>query len=139
MTEFHFEDPDLKNSTLEIGFPSCAIEKDNFTGSRGKRIPVENKEPFQTQVRKQREHLRCRCSTVLVAKGPYFLVPRVKYDLIFGTYSELYKTLFSLQLIQYLQQSTNYKKYIFMRKKSFFHTITVIFYVFSSLLPSVIS
>ena len=66
MTEFHFEDPDLKrdlkNSTLEIGFPSCAIEKDNFTGSQGKEIRTENTESFQAEVRKQRAHLRCRCS-----------------------------------------------------------------------------
>ena len=32
MTEFHFEDPDLKNSTLEKGFPSCAIEKKQLHG-----------------------------------------------------------------------------------------------------------
>ena len=47
MTEFHFEDPDLKNSTLEIGFPSCAIEKDNLTGSQGRQIRIENKESFK--------------------------------------------------------------------------------------------
>ena len=60
--EFHFKDPDLKNSTLEIGFPSCAIEKDNFTDSQGKQIRTENKESFQAEVRKQRANLRCRCN-----------------------------------------------------------------------------
>ena len=43
MTEFHFEDPDLKNSTLETGFPSCAIEKDNFTDSQGKQIRTKKR------------------------------------------------------------------------------------------------
>ena len=56
MTEYHFEDPDLKNSTLEIGLPSCAIEKDNFTDSQGKQIRTENKESFQAEIRKQRAH-----------------------------------------------------------------------------------
>ena len=59
MTEFHFEDPDLKNSTLEIGFPSCAIEKDNFTDSPGKQIRTENKESRKSETK---AHLRCRCS-----------------------------------------------------------------------------
>ena len=59
---FHFEDPGLKNGTLEIGFPICAIEKDNFTDSQGKQIRTENKESFQAEVRKQRAHLRSRCS-----------------------------------------------------------------------------
>ena len=73
MTEFHFEDPDLKNSTLEIGFSSCAIEKVNFTDSQGKRIRTENKESFQAEVRKQR-HIRVVVAVaVLVAKGPLYL------------------------------------------------------------------
>ena len=46
MTEFHFEDLDLKNSTLEIRFPRSAIEKNNFTDSQGKQIRTENKESF---------------------------------------------------------------------------------------------
>ena len=62
MSEFHFEDPDLKNSTLEIGFPSCAIEKDNFIDTQGKQIRTENKKSFQSEVQKQREHLCCRYS-----------------------------------------------------------------------------
>ena len=64
MTEFHFEDPDLNlSSTLEIGFPSCAIEKDNFfTYSQGKQIRTENKESIQAEVRKQKAYLCCRCS-----------------------------------------------------------------------------
>ena len=47
MSEVHFEDPDLKNSTVERGFPSCAIEKDNFIDSQGKKICMENKESFK--------------------------------------------------------------------------------------------
>ena len=43
MNEFHFEDPDLKNSTLEIGFLSCAIEEDNLIDSQEKQIRTENK------------------------------------------------------------------------------------------------
>ena len=62
MSEFHFEDPDLKISTLEVGFPSCAIERDNFIDSQGKKIRTENKESFQAEARKQRVHLRYRCS-----------------------------------------------------------------------------
>ena len=51
--EFHSEDPDLKNSKLEIGLPSCTIAKDNFTDSQGKRIRMKSKKPFQIEVRKQ--------------------------------------------------------------------------------------
>ena len=47
MTEFHFEDLDLKDSTLEMGFPSCAIEKDNFTDSQGKQIRTEKNSLFK--------------------------------------------------------------------------------------------
>ena len=46
MSEFHFEDRDLRDSTLEIGFPSCSIEKDNFLDSQGKQIRTENKGSF---------------------------------------------------------------------------------------------
>ena len=52
MNEFHFEDPDLKNSTLEIGFPNCPIENDNFTDSEGKQMRTENKEFCQAEVGK---------------------------------------------------------------------------------------
>ena len=62
MSEFHFVDPELKNSTLEAGFPSCAIEKDNILDSQGKQIRTESREPFQAEVRKQLAHLRCGCS-----------------------------------------------------------------------------
>ena len=50
MAEFHFVDPDLKTSELEIRLPSCPITKDNFTDSQGKQTRVENKEPFQAEV-----------------------------------------------------------------------------------------
>ena len=46
MNEFHCEDPDLKNSSLEMGFPSCAIEKDNFIDSQGKQIRTEGISDF---------------------------------------------------------------------------------------------
>ena len=56
MNEFHFEDPDLKN-TLEIGFPSCAVEKDKLIDSQRKQIRTEEEHRlFQGEVRKQRAH-----------------------------------------------------------------------------------
>ena len=61
MSESHFENPDLKNIMLEIGFPRCAVEKDSFIESRGKQIRMENKESFQAEARKQQAHLCCRC------------------------------------------------------------------------------
>ena len=61
MTEFHFEDPDLKNSTLEIGFPNCAIEKDNFTDSQGKHFERKTKS-LSSQSSETKAHLRCRCN-----------------------------------------------------------------------------
>ena len=70
MTEFHFEDPDLKSSTLEIGFSSCVVEKDNLTDSQGKQIRTESKESFQAKVRKQRDICIVVAVAVLVAKGP---------------------------------------------------------------------
>ena len=69
MTDFHFEDPDLKNRMLEIGFPSCEIGKKNFTDSL-KQIRTENKESFQAEVRKQRHICVVVAVAVLVAKGP---------------------------------------------------------------------
>ena len=69
MSEFHFEDPDLKNSMFEVGFPSCAVEKDNFIDSKGKQIRTENKESFQDEVRKQRAICVGVAVAVLVAKG----------------------------------------------------------------------
>ena len=62
MSEFHLEDLDVNNSTLEIGFPSFATEKDNFIDSQGRQIHAENKKYFQAEVRKQRALLRYRCS-----------------------------------------------------------------------------
>ena len=70
MTEFHFEDPDLKKSTLEIGFPSCAIEKDNFTDPRGKQIRTENKELFEPKFGNKGHICVVVAVAVLVAKGP---------------------------------------------------------------------
>ena len=71
MTEFRFEDPDLMNSTLEIGFPSCAIEKDNFTDSQGKQIRTENKESVQAEVRNKGSICVVVGVPILVAKAPY--------------------------------------------------------------------
>ena len=79
MSEFRLEDPDLKNSTLETGLPSCAIVKDNFTESQGKQIRMENKESFQAEVRKQREHLYCRFSRRLDCLRSLFMSVTVKY------------------------------------------------------------
>ena len=57
MSGFHFEDPDLKSSTLEIRFQSSAIEKDNFIDAQGKHIRSQGKQGVLV--------------SVLVAKGPY--------------------------------------------------------------------
>ena len=57
MTEFHVEDPDLTNIIRTSKLCNC-----NFTDSQGKRIRMEKKEYFHIEIRKQREHLRCRCS-----------------------------------------------------------------------------
>ena len=57
MSEFHFEDPELKNSMVEIGFLKCAIEKDDFIHSQGWQLRTENNESFQAEVRKKRAHL----------------------------------------------------------------------------------
>ena len=70
MIEFHFEDPDMKNSTLEIGFSSCAIEKDNFTDSQGKQIRTENKESFQPKFGNKGHICVVVAVAVLHAKGP---------------------------------------------------------------------
>ena len=63
MTDFHFEDPDPKNSTLEIGFLSCAVEKDNFIDSQGKQIRTENKGHICVAV----------AVAVLVTEGSHYL------------------------------------------------------------------
>ena len=47
MNEFHFEDLDLKNSTLEAGFPSCATEKDNFIDSQGRKFARKTRSLFK--------------------------------------------------------------------------------------------
>ena len=61
----------MKNSTLEIGFPSCAIEKDNFTDSREANSNGKQR-VFSSRSSETKAHLRCRCVVVavLVAKGP---------------------------------------------------------------------
>ena len=73
MTEFHYEDPDLKNSTLEIGFPSCAIEKDD---SQGKQNRTENKESFKPKFGNKGHICVVVAVAVLLAKGPYSYVDR---------------------------------------------------------------
>ena len=70
MNEFHFEDPDLKSSTLELGFPSCAIEKDNLIDSQRKQIRTESKESF-LKFRNNGHTSVAVAVTVLVAKGPH--------------------------------------------------------------------
>ena len=71
MNEFHSEDADLKNNTLEIGFPSCAIEKDNFIDSQRKQIRTENKESFQPKFGDKGHICVAVAVAVLVAKGLY--------------------------------------------------------------------
>ena len=71
MAKFHFEDPDLKNSMLEIGFPSFADERDNFIDSKRNQIRTENKESFKPKFRSKGHICLSVVITVLVAKGPY--------------------------------------------------------------------
>ena len=49
MNQFHYEDPDLIDSTLEIGFPSCAIEKDNFMDSQGSKFERKTRSLFKSK------------------------------------------------------------------------------------------
>ena len=69
MNDFHFEDPDLKSSTIEIEFSSCLIEKDNFIDSQWRQSPTENKESFQAEVRKHWQICAANAVAVLFAKG----------------------------------------------------------------------
>ena len=71
MAEFHLQDPDLKNSTLEIGFQSCAIEKGNFTDSQGKQIlERKTKSLFKPKFGNKGHICVVVAVAVLVAKGP---------------------------------------------------------------------
>ena len=73
MTEFHFESPDLKSSTLEIGFPSCAIEKENFTDSlKGGKFERKTKSLFKPKFGNKGRICVVVAVAVLVAKGPYW-------------------------------------------------------------------
>ena len=74
MSEFHFEYPDLKNSTLEKGFPSCPIEKNNFIDSQGKQIRTESKESFKQKFGNNGYICVVVEVAVLLAKGPYYML-----------------------------------------------------------------
>ena len=67
MNELHFRYPDLQNSTLEIGFLSCAMEKDYFIDSQRKQIRTENKESFKQTFEKPWAHCVAVAVAVLVA------------------------------------------------------------------------
>ena len=73
MSEFHFEDPDLKNSTLEIGFLSCAIEKDNFIDSqlKGRKFERKTRSLFKLKFGNKGHICVVVAVAVLLAKGPY--------------------------------------------------------------------
>ena len=69
MSQFHYEDPDLKDSTLEIGFPSCAIEKDNFIDSQGSKFERKTRSLFKPKF--GNNGLICvAVVAILVATGP---------------------------------------------------------------------
>ena len=70
MTEFHFEDPDLKSSTLEIGFPSCAIEKTTSHTLKGSKFERTTKSLFKQKFGNKGHICVVVAVTVLVAKGP---------------------------------------------------------------------
>ena len=74
MSEFRFEDPDLKNSTLEIGFLSCAVEKDNFIGSQGSKFARKTKSLFKPKFGNNGHICVAVAVAVLVAKGPYLFL-----------------------------------------------------------------
>ena len=46
-----------------MGFPSCESEKDNFKVSQGRKLRTKNKESFESNVLKQKQH----CIAVTVA------------------------------------------------------------------------
>ena len=72
MRELHFKDPDLRNSTLDIGFPCCGIEKDNFIDSQGKQICMENKkESCQAKAETMGTFVLLLQSLSLLLKVPY--------------------------------------------------------------------
>ena len=71
MNQFHYEDPDLKNSTLEIGFQSCAIEKEILIDSQGKQIRTDNEEFSSRSSETNGTFVLPLQSPSLVAKGLY--------------------------------------------------------------------
>ena len=72
MSEFRFEDPDLMNSMLEIGFSSCAIEKDNFTDSlKGSKFDRKARSLFKPKFGNKGHICVVVAVAVLAAKGPY--------------------------------------------------------------------
>ena len=52
---------------LEIGFPSCEIEKDNVRDSQQKQIQTENKESFESKVLKLKQHCVAVAFAVVVS------------------------------------------------------------------------
>ena len=72
MTEFHVEDPDLKNSTLEWDFQVVRLKR-TTSDSQGKRIRTETKNLFKPKFG-NKGHIRVVVAVaVLGAKGPYWL------------------------------------------------------------------
>lgn len=53
MNEFHFESLDLRTS--EMGFPSRAIEMDNFMVSKGRHIHTRNGECIEEEILKPKQ------------------------------------------------------------------------------------
>ena len=70
MSQFHFEDPNLKNRTLEIAFPSCGIEKESFIDSQGSKFERKTRSHFRPKFGNKGHICVVVAVAVLVAKGP---------------------------------------------------------------------
>ena len=71
MSEFHFEDPDLKNSMFEMEFPSCVTENDNLMTLMETELAQKTRSLFKPKFRNHRHICVAVAVAVLVAKGPY--------------------------------------------------------------------
>ena len=69
MTEFHFEDPDLKNSTLEIQV--VQLQRTTSQTFKGSEFEWQTKSLFKLKFGNKGNICVAVVVTVLVAQGPY--------------------------------------------------------------------
>ena len=55
VSDFCFVGLDLNHRTRELGFPSCAVEKDDCVVSQGKQIRSKNMESIKADVLKRKQ------------------------------------------------------------------------------------